>query len=694
MDQNRLPKLDLEWHKTQFPNKFNFNSNSGKALLSSFKYRKENLDRGKTPRLYCSKESCTKSNDSTSYESFSHGRQTWFKEVSPKIQDGNSRGHSESPNFAGNKGNDRLFYKKCNNLEWTLFRSSGKPNIHRLRFINFGFQLYPKWRKNPARALESTGKGRTHQHKGIVSYSKSFGTVDDRIKESKFAHKNRQPGSLLLSQKSWWKNSTLEFYRKEQYLHSKNLLGPNRPTLFSRRSESKFRRNRMRNFNKTFRGNKQDFWSFGQKQIRFRQKQDTKQIHFSQQNPWKNSRGNRCTFSNMEWSPQLCMSPFKSYLPNYRSDSKSKSRYVLDHSCMEKPNLVPEGNEFGVKIPGSHFFSPELLWCKRDSSRSVKKSKVNFQGDKNNLLSWAPLISQSWAESTRSLYLKVWKKFEVWCESKGVSSLPPSLNSVLSFMFDLSLSAASQVKTFIAVLAVIHNLNGWKSPYSFDAIKRLSKAIEKKRPKNKKVNAFPIEILLHHLQKKKSERNSNWLRDALIVSICTRTTFRAETLIALNAGQISFKKINRLEFAVIEVLKSKTNQTGDSYLYYIDPNTDNPKLCIVKLLRKYIQLKSETHSPSDAPLFTNENGERLSTNQISNIVSKMARKAGNNSKFSSRSLRVGSVNWMINAGFSLESIKALGWTESSNAVNCYIRSHALSIKGATQKMMSQGNQQI
>jgi hypothetical protein len=81
-------------------------------------------------------------------------------------------------------------------------------------------------------------------------------------------------------------------------------------------------------------------------------------------------------------------------------------------------------------------------------------------------------------------------KFKVWCASKRVCPLPPSLSSVLNFMVDLSCSAASQVKTFVAVLAVINNLNGWKSPYSFDAIKRLTKAIEKRRPKNKKRTLF------------------------------------------------------------------------------------------------------------------------------------------------------------------------------------------------------------
>lgn len=191
-----------------------------------------------------------------------------------------------------------------------------------------------------------------------------------------------------------------------------------------------------------------------------------------------------------------------------------------------------------------------------------------------------------------------------------------------------------------------------------------------------------------------SERSKYWLRDALIVSICSRTTFRAETLAAIKVSQVSFKQINNLDFAVIEVLKSKTNQTGDSYLYYIDPNAEDHNLCIVRLLKKYIKSNFSSNPSSLTLLFTKKDGVRLTTNDVSDIVSKMAKRASSELKFSSRSLRVGSVNWMINAGFSLESIKALGWTESSNAVNCYIRSHALSIKGATQKMMSLGNQQI
>jgi site-specific recombinase XerD len=255
----------------------------------------------------------------------------------------------------------------------------------------------------------------------------------------------------------------------------------------------------------------------------------------------------------------------------------------------------------------------------------------------------------------------------------------------------LTRTAPSQVKTFIAVLSIIHNLNGWKSPYKFESIKRTIKAIEKSRKKRDKVNPFPIEILAHHLDNVDNKNHRKWLRDALVVSICVRTTFRAETISALNINQVRFEKIRGKKFAIINVRKSKTNQSNESFLYYIDPNEENPSHYIVYLLSTHLLMCKKREEGS--PLFWKEEGIRLSTNDVSLIVKEMTIKAESNLKLSSRSLRVGSVNWMISAGFSIENIKALGWSESSNAVNCYVRNSTVALKGAMNKMFKQASWQ-
>ena len=147
--------------------------------------------------------------------------------------------------------------------------------------------------------------------------------------------------------------------------------------------------------------------------------------------------------------------------------------------------------------------------------------------------------------------------------------------------------------------------------------------------------------------------------------------------------------IDNKKYAIFDICKSKTNQLGEVFTYFIDPVEENKKLCIVSLLSEYLLLMfGKNWNKRDEFLFQDE-GKKLNSSIISEIIKRMANRAEEKLKLSSKSLRVGAVTWMLEAGFSIENLKALGWTETSTAFNCYIRNTAMAMQGGTKKMLKQ-----
>ena len=172
-----------------------------------------------------------------------------------------------------------------------------------------------------------------------------------------------------------------------------------------------------------------------------------------------------------------------------------------------------------------------------------------------------------------------------------------------------------------------------------------------------------------------------------LLLVCLRTTWRTETISAIKTNDISFIPVNNQIFASIKVKKSKTNQCGETFVYSIDPNDSDKNLCLVNLLQKYLTIfHGKNWKQKENLLFLNKNNEKLKSTDVTIIINEMTKKANIKEKFSSKSLRTGAVAWMLESGFTIENIKALGWSETSTAFNCYIRNTANAMKGGTSKM--------
>jgi hypothetical protein len=200
----------------------------------------------------------------------------------------------------------------------------------------------------------------------------------------------------------------------------------------------------------------------------------------------------------------------------------------------------------------------------------------------------------------------------------------------------------------------------------------------------RKVEPFPVEILKKHLDSPK--REMKWLSDALIVGLCLRFTWRTETLKCIKVSNIELIQKERKEAFKISIFKSKTNQKGEEKVYILDQSKFK-NYCLVTLLKSY--LKSEDWALNkNSFLFINNSGNQVTPAFVSKILNQMAAASKMNKKFSSKSLRIGALEWMVRSGFTFETIRAFGWAENSPALSAYIRVSNAAETGATDKMFT------
>ena len=274
----------------------------------------------------------------------------------------------------------------------------------------------------------------------------------------------------------------------------------------------------------------------------------------------------------------------------------------------------------------------------------------------------------------------------------GVYSFPIDPFVFMRYLMWLKDSAPSELRTVLEVVKWLEKFNQVEKGVAGNLmVLKLVDSVEKNRAKMKKIEPFPVKVLQHHMDARTKQTSFVWMREALIVGLCLRFTWRTETLREIKKCNIEFVRVGEQEFAKVKVYKSKTNQSGEEKVYWLDP-ASNAEYCLVSLLKEYLlHTSGKDWRKSSKPLFLGANGKKIETREVSLILQSMAKRAGVDYKFTSKSLRVGAVDWMVREGMTFESIRALGWAENSPALSAYIRVSQLAVAGGSDKMFSNRN---
>ena len=565
----------------------------------------------------------------------------------------------------------------------------------------FGYRFFPKnvWSSSrgsdTSRRMELRETKEPYQHKRTRDYFVGNGGIWRQSTRKETPNKNRQSNSFIIRLESRRKERKLKLIskkdmevclRKEHY-SPKTLLDKFKRPLFRRWFKQRAESSGVGTKSRGIQADRREIRKNGSRSLCIRQEQKVRSFQCSNKRTGERSRSNRLFHTRLARCSKLRTLSFsvdRKSTQTYRGmqSNSNNSRTELEGTTLVDKVGAIDKRKTGINI------SARMLWGEQREHRTVKKPKLDFQCKKNSLLNEAwQVIGDSWAKGTKERYLRSWKKFEKWLKIRNKALFPIQLVDFLEYLLILRETAPSEVRITVEVLKWIEKLNGLKDLVSeSELVRRFVEGVERERKKRKKVEPFPVEILKHHLTER--QEDLNWLKEALVVGLCLRFTWRTETIRAIKLNQVELVKKDRGEMFKITVLKSKTNQKGEEKTYWLDASS-NQRYCLVRLLKEYLETSfGKNWKRSNGYLFVSKKGKQLTTSIVSEILNRMARRAGVEKRFSSKSLRIGAVEWMVRKGLTFETIRSLGWAENSPALSAYIRVTEMAVKGGSEKMFN------
>ena len=282
------------------------------------------------------------------------------------------------------------------------------------------------------------------------------------------------------------------------------------------------------------------------------------------------------------------------------------------------------------------------------------------------------------APSTHLAYQQGLKAFDEFCNMKGVTySWPIHSNLIMHFVAHLSLSgkSVSTARTYLAGISAKHKLNGWKDPTDSFLIKKLLQGFARSVPQ--KDTRCPVTFLrLLQLIPVLGKICTNTYETLLFTAAFTTAFFgffRIGELVGQKKGSYKGLEIKDVKVSQtnvrIHLPTSKTDQLKKGEIVTIPRVTNNPTVCPVQSLSKFIDTRPE----SSSMLFVHRNGSQLTRYQFQAVLKKASKFLGwQPKKFSSHSFRIGAATTAAMNGVHESLIMKKGRWKSS-AVKSYFR---------------------
>lgn len=289
------------------------------------------------------------------------------------------------------------------------------------------------------------------------------------------------------------------------------------------------------------------------------------------------------------------------------------------------------------------------------------------------------------------------RHFRMWCESKGLPSLPSTPEVVCMYLaarvegkvriewrgrggeLRSSTKRITVVHAEVLYRAIIwvHRENGHEWPYAEPRVMRVMKGMRRTHGKPpRRVAALEIGTLKAGLVGYKApwppERR---LRDVTLLSLGFFGALRRGELLALCVEDIEFVP----EGMVITIRKSKTDQERQGAQLGI-PSQKDPAICPVALTRQWLAWMKDEAYITAGHLFRrlDTNGcmgdKPLTTNVVADLVRSFVEQAGLDPKvFAGHSLRAGFITSAAKKGASLPKIMRQSRHKSERMAMTYIR---------------------
>lgn len=284
----------------------------------------------------------------------------------------------------------------------------------------------------------------------------------------------------------------------------------------------------------------------------------------------------------------------------------------------------------------------------------------------------------STAETTRSIYSRMWRAFERWCTAHEVASLPAAPEVVAVYITDLARRLRpSSIGVHLAAIRYHHNVAGETSPTENGLVKRRMAGIRREKGT---APAQKSPLLLDQLDKaldRLGPRNKG-VRDRALFMVAWAAGLRRSEVVGLDAapggqgtGYIRFTA----QGMDIVLTRSKTDQEGEGRVIAI-PLRRNAGKCPVRLLQRWLEIIGIEDGPIFRPV--TQGGviarTRLRAEAVAQAVKKAARLVGLDPRqYAGHSLRSGFVTTAAGAGAPVSSLQATTGHRQVNTLFGYVR---------------------
>ncbi len=271
--------------------------------------------------------------------------------------------------------------------------------------------------------------------------------------------------------------------------------------------------------------------------------------------------------------------------------------------------------------------------------------------------------------------------FVAWCADRSRETLPASPDTVAAFIdAQAEIKAPATVRRYISSIAHLHRAAGLDDPTKDEgpklALKRMARAKGTRQKQASALNRPAIDRMIAS-----AGDSLRSLRDIALVTTLYDTLARSTELIDMDIEDMTIAEDGT---GTIIIKRSKGDQEGQGSIRFIAADT-------VEQIQKWI----EEAKIKDGPLFRavakggNVRG-KLYRQDIRHILITMAKRAGLDIDPSGHSVRIGTAQDMVSAGFSLPEIMQAGGWQSPEMVSRYSE-HLQVRSGAAAKLASKQN---
>jgi site-specific recombinase XerD len=279
------------------------------------------------------------------------------------------------------------------------------------------------------------------------------------------------------------------------------------------------------------------------------------------------------------------------------------------------------------------------------------------------------------AENTLRGYRADWRDFCAWCESRGLSPLAASPETVAAYIAECAgRLKVGTIQRRLNAIAEAHKATGLDSPTTSGMVRNTLKGIRRTfgTAARQKSPTLTDDI---RAMVDATDAGLIGARDRALILLGFAGAFRRSELVGLDIADCAFGK----DGLTVTLRRSKTDQDGAGRKIGI-PYGSNPETCPVRTIQGWI----ETAALSDGALFRsiNRHGQvaagRLSGIDVARVVKKLTERAGlDAAKYAGHSLRAGHATSAAIAGASERSIMAQTGHRSVQMVRRYIRDGSL-----------------